>query len=104
MNNFTKDASVAKRAAVELRALATYLDDHDAGRLPVNACGYQAASHKVKLLLATHLKNYEVRQLCVKSQALHEIFGNLLTELEPEMAPDLVRALAEAGLSAYWLQ
>jgi len=104
MNSVTKGAAVAKRAALELRSLATYLDDHDAGRLPVNARGYQAASQKVKVLLAPYLKNYEVQQLCVKSQALHEIFGNLLTEQKPEMAPNLERALADAGLSAYWLR
>ena len=84
--------------------MARYFDDHDARRLPMNARRYQAASRKVKLLLAPHLKNYEVRQLRVKSQALHEIFGNILNEQKPEMAPDLERVLVEAGVSAYWLQ
>jgi hypothetical protein len=104
MNNFTKDASVAKRVAMELRPLATYLDDHDAGRVPVNAGSYQAASQKAKILLAPHLENTHIQQLCVKSQALHEIFGNLLMEQKPEMAQDLERALEEMRLSPYWLQ
>jgi hypothetical protein len=40
----------------------------------------------------------------VKSQALHEIFGNLLMEQKPVMAQDLKRALEEMRLSPYWLQ
>jgi hypothetical protein len=104
MNKSTNSAAVARRAALELRPLATYLDGHDAGRVPVNAGGYQAAFQKARILLAPHLENSHVQQLCVKSQALREIFGNLLMEQKPEMAQDLERALEEAKLSAYWLQ
>lgn len=104
MNNDANSAAVARRAALELLPLAAYLDDHDAGRVPANACGYQAASQKAKILLAPHLENLHVQQLCVKSQALHEIFGNLLMEQKPEMAQELERALEEVGLSGYWLQ
>ena len=104
MNRDTNGATVAKRIAFELRPLATYLDDHDAGRVPVNAGGYRAASQQAKVLLAPHLDNLHVQQLCVKSQALHEIFGNLLTEQKPEMARALEGALEEARLSAHWLQ
>ena len=103
MKKNSSSSAVAKRAALELGPLAAYLDEHDAGRVPVNAVCYQGASQRAKILLAPHLDNPHVHQLCVKSQALHEIFGNLLMEQKPEMARDLERALEEAKLSAYWL-
>jgi hypothetical protein len=104
MNQVTNSEAVARRAAVELRPLAAYLDDHDAGRMPANAAGYQAASQKVRLLLAPHLANPHVRQLCHKSQSLYEILGNLLIEQEPGLALEMECALEEAKLTAYWLQ
>ena len=104
MNKDANSAAIANWAALELRPLARYLDDHDAGRVPANACGYQAASEKVRILLSPHLENAHIQQLCLKSQALHEIFGNLLMEQKPEMAHELERALDEAKVSAHWLQ
>ena len=103
MGKVTNDEVVAKRAALELRPLANYLDDHDAGRVPANAASYQAASQRVRLLLAPHVANPHVQQLCHKSQSLHEILGNLLIEQQAELALDLECALEEAKLTAYWL-
>jgi hypothetical protein len=100
----TLNEVLANRAALELRPLAAYLDDHDAGRVPANAGSYQAASQKVRILLAPHLANPHVRQLCHKSQSLYEILGNLLIEQEPELAMQMEYALEEAKLSAYWLR
>jgi hypothetical protein len=104
MDKGTNSDVVAKRAALELRPLAAYLDDHDAGRVPANAEIYQIASQKVKVLLAPHIANPDIQRLCHKSQSLHEILGNILIELEPGMAQDLARALEEAKVTAYWLQ
>ena len=104
MNKVTISEVVAKRAALELRFLAAYLDDHDAGRVPANAGIYQVASQKIKVLLAPHMANPYIQRLCHKSQSLHEILGNLLIELEPEMARDLRCALEEAKIAAHWRQ
>jgi hypothetical protein len=96
--------AAAKRASLELRSLAVYLDDHDAGRMPVNAGIYQLVSQRVKVLLAPHMTNPRIQRLCHKSQSLHEILGNLLIEVQPEMALDLRCALEEAKISASWLR
>lgn len=104
MNKGTISEVVAKRAVLELRLLAAYLDDHDAGRVPANAGIYQVASQKAKVLLAPNMANPHIQRLCHKSQSLHEILGNLLIELEPDMASDLRCALEEAKITAYWLQ
>lgn len=104
MNKGTIREIAAKRAALELMPLAAYLDDHDAGRVPANAGIYQVASQKVKVLLAPHMADPQIHRLCHKSQSLHEILGNLLIELEPDMARDLRRALEEAKITACWLQ
>jgi hypothetical protein len=104
MKMLTVNEVLANRAALELRPLAAYLDDHDAGRVPANAGSYQAASQKIRILLAPHLANPHVRQLCHKSQSLYELMGNLLIEKEPELALQMECALEEAKLSAYWLR
>ena len=104
MNILTLNEVLANRAALELRPLGTYLDDHDAGRVPANARSYQAASQKVRILLAPHLANPYVRHLCHKSQSLYEILGNLLIEQEPGLALQMECALEEVKLTAYWLQ
>lgn len=104
MNKITVNEIRANRAALELRPLAAYLDDHDAGRVPANALGYQSAAQKVRILLAPHLANPYVRQLCHKSQALYEILGNLLIEQDPELALQMECALEEVKLTPYWLR
>ena len=104
MSKITNNDADAERTALELKLFAAYLDDHDAGRVPANAASYQAVSQKVKLLLAPHVANPHVQQLCHKSQSLHEILGNLLVEQEPDLALDLECALEEKKLTAYWLQ
>jgi hypothetical protein len=76
--------------------LAAYLDDHDTGRVPANAEIYRLASQKVKVLLAPHIAHPHIQRLCHRSQSLHEILGNLLIELEPDMASDLKCALKKA--------
>ena len=102
MKKRTNSDAVAERAALELRLLAAYLDDHDAGRVPANAGIYQVASQKIKELLAPNMANPNIQRLCHKSQALHEILGNLLIELEPDMASDLRCSLQEAKIAACW--
>jgi hypothetical protein len=104
VNIVTLNEIIANRAALELRPLGSYLDDHDAGRVPANARCYQSASQKVKILLAPHLANPHVRQLCHKSQSLYEILGNLLIEQDSALALEMECALEEAKLTAYWLQ
>jgi len=104
MNKGTVSEVAAKRAGLELMPLAAYLDDHDAGRVPANAGIYQVASQKIKVLLAPHVANPYIQRLCHKSQSLHEILGNLLIELEPDMARDLSCALEEAKITACWRQ
>jgi hypothetical protein len=104
MNIVTLNEVLANRAALELRPLATYLDDHDAGRVPANASCYQSASEKIRILLGPHLANPHVRQLCHKSQSLYEILGNLLIEQDPALALEMECALEEVKLTAYWLQ
>ena len=104
MNKGTIREAAVERASLELRSLAVYLDDHDAGRMPVNAGIYQLVSQRVKVLLAPHMTNPRVQRLCHKSQSLHEILGNLLIELQPEMASDLRCALKEAKVTTYWPQ
>jgi len=104
MKMLTINEVLANRAALELRPLAAYLDDHDAGRVPANASSYQATSQKIRILLAPHLANPYVRQLCHKSQSLYELLGNLLIEQEPELALQMECALEEAKLTAHWLR
>lgn len=104
MNLLSMHEVLANRAALDLRPLAAYLDDHDAGRVPANAGSYRVAAQKIRILLAPHLTNPYVRHFCHKSQSLYEILGNLLIEKEPELALQMECALEEAKLTAYWLQ
>jgi hypothetical protein len=104
MNKDTSDRQGAKWAILELGPLAAYLDAHDAGRVSADASYYLAASQKVRTLLAPYVANPDIQRLCHKSQSLHEILGNLLIELQPEMASDLRCALEEAKVTAHWLQ
>jgi len=103
MNKGTISEVASKRAALELMPLAAYLDDHDGGRVPANAVIYQVASQKIKVLLAPHMASPHIQRLCHKSRSLHEILGNLLIELEPDMASDLRCALEEAKITGYWM-
>ena len=104
MNILSINEVLANQAALALRPLAAYLDDHDAGRVPANASGYQVAAQRIKILLAPHLANPYVRQLCQKSRSLYEMMGNLLIEQEPALALQIECALEEAKLTAYWLR
>jgi hypothetical protein len=104
MRKRTISEVAAERAGLELKCLAVYLDDHDAGRMPANAGIYQLVSQRVKVLLAPHMANPRIQRLCHKSQSLHEILGNLLIEQQPEMALDLRCALDEVKISAAWLR
>jgi hypothetical protein len=104
MRKRTIKEEAAERTGRELRSLAAYLDDHDSGRMPVNAGIYQLVSQQIKVLLAPHMTNPRIQRLCHRSQSLHEILGNLLIEMQPEMALDLRSALEEAKISASWLR
>jgi hypothetical protein len=104
MNTVTNGEIIAIRVALELQPLAAYLDDHDAGRMPANAANYQVAAQQVRTLIAPHLANPYLRQLCQKSQSLHEVLDNLLMEQERELALQMESAVEELKRSAQWLQ
>jgi hypothetical protein len=104
MNTVTNGEIIAIRVALELQPLAAYLDDHDAGRMPANAANYQSASQQIRILLAPHLANPYLRQLCQKSQSLQEMLDNLLMEQERELALQMESAVQELKRTAQWLQ
>jgi len=104
MNTVTNGEIIAIRVALELQPLAAYLDDHDTGRMPANAANYQNAAQQIRALLAPHLANPYLRQLCQKSHSLQEILDNLLMEQERELALQMESAVEELKRTAQWLQ